>query len=163
MIYYSNIAPETPKKPKVKSIGTQRPDKDDLISELVDTVGPGSVAHAQLSLLVETLEKLQREGILTHLNLTPEDIEMIKEEMRKVLESKHIHSTNNKYVSTHRTIYTGGSSIKATGSLNIGMKDPSLHYVNDDTFPSVSPKRPKTNVSPAMIAKFYGKIRKHKH
>lgn len=145
----------------MKSVTTQKPDKNDLISEIVDSVEPLTVAQTQLTLLMETLEKIQMEGGLTHLNLTKEDIEFIKQEMRKMLESRQ-KKTDNKYM-THRVIYSGGAAVTPAVGLNIGMKDPSLHYVNDSTFPSVSPKRPKTNLGPGMITKFWKKVKKHKH
>lgn len=142
---------------------TQRPDHNDLVSEVVDTLHPKAVAQTQLNLLVEVLQKLKAEGMLTHLNLTDEDIELIKSEMRRVLTERNEQQQNPNYFSSHRFLYTGGSSFKASGVLNLGMKDPTLHYVeNTSQNFSSQASRPKPKISPGMIVKFWKKTRKYK-
>jgi len=116
---------------KTSNVSTQRPDDNDIFEEVIDTLEPKSVAQAQLNLLVEVLQTLKSNGILSHLNLTSEDLELIKEEMKKLMISKKKKEEDNKYLSTNRAIYTGGSSFKTSGQLNMGMKDPSLHYTNN--------------------------------
>ena len=115
-------------------------------------------------LLVEVLQKLKNEGMLTHLNLSDEDLELIKSEMRKIFLEKKEQQDNPNYFTSHRFLYTGGSSFKASGALNMGMKDPTLHYAKS-TSQNVAPQppRPKSKLGPGMIVKFWKKTRKYKH
>ena len=144
------------------STGTQRPDNTDLIDEIVSTVAPRTVAQAQLNILIEVLEKLKLEGALTHLNLSEEDLELIKQEMKNLLSLRYKDEPEREYLLPARTLYAGGSSFKASSWLNLGKKDPNLHYVNDETFPSVSPRR-ASKFGPATIAKFWKKAKKYKN
>jgi hypothetical protein len=143
---------------------TQRPDHNDLVSEVVDTLEPRAVAQTQLNLLIEVLQKLKSQGMLTHFNLSEEDLELIKSEMRKIFLEKKEQQDLPSYFASHRFLYTGGSSFKASGALNLGMKDPTLHYVEDNSqnLSSQAP-RPKSKLSPGMIVKFWKKTRKYKH
>lgn len=113
---------------KTKSTGTQRPTQDEKVNELLEGVDARSVAQTQLNLLVETLENLKRNGLVRNIDLTKEDMDLIKKEMRKLIIEKTNKETQASLEKAQRVVYTGGSSFKGASSLNLGKKDPSLHY-----------------------------------
>ena len=67
---------------------TQRPTQEDIINEIVNTVETRTVAQTQLNLLIEALENLQRDGVIPHMNLGAEDLDLIKNEMKDLLLEK---------------------------------------------------------------------------
>ncbi|CAI2375050.1 unnamed protein product [Moneuplotes crassus] len=150
------------KEPKKKSVGTQRPTEEDKIDELLDGVDARSVAQTQLNLLMETLENLRREGAIQHINLTEEDIEMIKEEMRKLIVEKSSQEAENVYLSAQKAVYTGGSSFKTAGTLNLGMKDPTLQYSSNNDYCHLPPPMPRSKMGGGMTASRLSKKRRNK-
>ncbi|CAI2373445.1 unnamed protein product [Moneuplotes crassus] len=144
---------------KTKSVGTQRPTEDEKINEILDGVDAKSVAQTQLNLLVETLEKLKRNGAIKAINLTKEDIETIKEEMKNlIIEKANQETDNSKYIPANRTMYSGGTSFKTAGALNIGMKDPTLHYSSqNDTSYQPPPTKRKSKINGGVAAVRFAK------
>ena len=138
---------------------TQYPEDQDIINRIVDTIEPITIAQTQLNMLIETLDKLKYEGSLTHLNLTKEDIELIKGEMKALIESKVDVKPLKNIMSGFQNTSFGSSSFKSSGILNLGMRDPSLHYTNNDKINSVSPRNPP-KLSTSMIVKFWRKAKK---
>ena len=141
------------------STATQFPEDQDIINRIVDDIEPITIAQTQLNILVETLDKLKLEGSLTHLNLSPKDIELIKTEMKGLIESRLESRPLKNYLNIFQNLNYGGSSFKSTGILNLGKKDPSLHYTNDENVQSVSPRNPP-KLSTSMIVKFWRKAKK---
>ena len=146
---------------KTATVGTQKPTQDDIIDEIVNGVDAKSVAQTQLNLLLETLENLKKNGVLTHLNMSEKDLEIIREEMRiLIVEKAFIEEQNSKYIPANRTLYTGGGSHKAAGVLNLGKKDPIIHYAKETTYHNMPPRKSKSKLGIKTVSKLGKKNKK---
>lgn len=139
------------------SVAIQFPEEDDLLNQLIDNIDPLTIAQTQLNILEQALEKIRVEGSLSHLNLTSDDIMIIKQEMKNLLQSRIMGVSVKDFISVHHKGYSGGSSFKSTTMLNFGMKDPTLQYSKiESKSNSINRHRPKIST----IVNFWKKTKK---
>jgi hypothetical protein len=74
--------PVTTIKKKTKPFNMQFPDPTDEENEFLT---PQTIAETQLNLLIQALKTLSKEGALNHCNFSEGDMDLIKAEMRTVL------------------------------------------------------------------------------
>ena len=96
---------------------------------------------------------------MSHLSLTLEDIQLIKSEMKSIIELKVNGESVKDIIKDYNKTYSGGSGFKSSALLNIGMKDPSIQYITMDNNPSTN-NRPHPKLSTSMIVKFWKKSKK---